>query len=312
MRLTHKWSLFVIQLHSRQIVFGLAFFAFAGTATARSLVIGRVSSDASQTYKQLKPMVDYVANRLADIGITDGQVLMAKNHDEMLRYLREGKVDWVQKTVFEALIYNREVGAEIALRSWRHGVANYHTVMFARKDGQIASLEDLVGKKIAFEDPGSTSAFFVPSAILKRAKFQLLELSSPKEKSPAGIIGYVFARDELSITTWVHRGIVDAGAYHNQNWDDLKDAPKAMKKDLKVFYEGKPMPRMIELLRGTLEPNVKARIKEVLLRAHKDPAATDALQGYGPRTAKFDEFVGQAKKELDEAMDLKRFFGRNP
>jgi len=311
MRLNHEWRLFVIHLRTRLIIFGLAYFAFVGTVTARSLVIGRVSSDASQTYKQLKPMVDYVANRLADIGITDGQVLMAKSHDEMLRYLREGKVDWVQKTVFEALIYNREVGAEIALRSWRHGVPNYHTLMFARKDGQIATLKDLVGKKIAFEDPGSTSAFFVPSAILKRANFQLLELSSPKEKSPAGIIGYVFAGDELSITTWVHRGLVDAGAYHNQNWNSREDAPKALKKDLKVFYEGKPMPRMIELLRGTLEPNVKARIKEVLLRAHEDPAATIALEAYGPRTAKFDEFVGQAKKELDEAMDLKRFFGRN-
>ena len=42
-----------------------------------------------------------------------------------------------------------------------------------------------------------------------------------------------------------------------------------MRKDLKVIYEGKPMPRMIELLRGTLGPNVKARIKEVLLRAQE-------------------------------------------
>ena len=302
----------MIHLRSRLIVFGLAYFAFIGTATARSLVIGRVSSDASQTYKQLKPMVDYVANRLADIGITDGQVLMAKHHDEMLRYLREGKVDWVQKTVFEALIYNREVGAEIALRSWRQGVPNYHTVMFARKDGQIASLKDLVGKKIAFEDPGSTSAFFVPAATLKQANFQLLELSSPREKLPAGSIGYVFAGDELSITTWVHRRLVDAGAFHNQNWTNPKDNPEAMKKDLKVIYKGKPMPRMIELLRATLEPNVKARIKEVLLRSHEDPTATNALEVYGPRTAKFDEFVGQAKKELDEVMDLKRFFGRNP
>ena len=293
------------------IAFGLAYLGLMGNATAKSLVIGRLPSDAHQAYKQIKPMVDYVADRLADLGITGGSVLMAKNHEEMLRYLREGKVDWVQKGVFEALIYNREAGAEIALRSWRLGVPNYHTVMFARKDGQIASLKDLVGKKIAFEDPGSTSAFFVPSAILKRANFQLLELSSSKEKTPAGTIGYVFAGDELSITTWVHRGLVDAGAYHNQNWTNPEENPGAMKKDLKVFYEGKPMPRMVELLRGTLEPNVKARIKKVLLRAHQDPGATNALQAYGPRTAKFDEFVGQAKKELDEAMELNRIFARN-
>jgi hypothetical protein len=56
---------------------------------------------------------------------------------------------------------------------------------------------------------------------------------------------------------------------------------------------------------------VKARMKEILLRAHEDSAAIDALQAYGPSTAKFDELVGQAKKELDEAMDLNRYFGRN-
>jgi len=187
MRLNHEWRLFVNNLRLRLILFALAYLGLMGNATAKSLVIGRVSSDANQTYKQLKPMVDYVADRLADVGITDGSVLMAKDHEEMFRYLREGKVDWVQKGIFEALIYNREVGAEFALRSWRKGVPNYHTVMFARKDGQIASLKDLVGKKIAFEDPSSTSAFFVPSAILKRAKFQLRELSSPKEKSGAGL-----------------------------------------------------------------------------------------------------------------------------
>ena len=301
----------MINLRTKLIAFGLANLALVGTANAKSLVIGRVSSDPQLTYKQLKPMVDYVASRLADIGIKEGSVVVAKNHEEMRRHLRDGKVDWVQKGVFEALIYTQEVGAEIMLRSWRQGVPNYHSVIFARKDGQVSSLKDLVGKKIAFEDAGSTSAFFVPSAILKRANFRLVELTSPRDKSPTGSIGYVFAGDELSITTWVHRGFAEAGAYHNQNWTNPKENPEAMRKDLKLIYEGKPMPRMIELVRGTLDPNVKARMKEILLRAHEDSAAIDALQAYGPSTAKFDELVGQAKKELDEAMDLNRYFGRN-
>jgi ABC-type phosphate/phosphonate transport system substrate-binding protein len=292
------------------IVLMLPYFFVIGSTNAKSLVIGRVTNDPNGTYKQLKPMVDYVASQLHESGITEGSVLMAKDHEEMLRYLREGRVDWVQKGVFEALIYIRGGRAEIALRSWRQGVPTYHTVLFARKDGQIASLKDLVGRKIAFQDPGSTSAFFVPAAILRKNGFQLRELTSPREDVPAGTIGYVFAGKELSITTWVHRGLADAGAYHNQNWGKPADNPEAMKKDLKIIYEGRPMPRMIELLRSTLDANVKAKIKEVLLRAHDDPAARDALQAYGPLTAKFDEFVGDAKKELDEAISLERYFDR--
>jgi phosphonate transport system substrate-binding protein len=265
-------------------------------------------TDSRHSDELLKPMVDYVASRLRDSGITEGAVLVAKNHEEMFRYFREGKVDWVQRTVFEALLYTQEVGAEIVLRSWRDGKPNYHTVVFARKDTHINSLNELVGKKIAFEDPGSTSAFFVPAAILKRGNFQLVELSSPREQSPPGSIGYVFAGDELSITTMVHRGLVHAGAYHNQNWNDPTRNTDAMKTDLKIFYRGKPMPRMLELLRGTLDQELKAKIRAILLRAHEDPAAAKALYGYGPRTARFDELVGQAKKELDEAVDLYRYF----
>ena len=188
----------MIHLRSRLIVFGLAYFSFIGTATARSLVIGRVSSDASQTYQQLKPMVDYVASRLADIGITDGQVLMAKNHNEMLRYLREGRVDWVQKTVFEALIYNREGGAEIAIRSWRQGVPNYHTVMFARKDGQIASLKDLVGKKIGIVRIGGLAEFLARYMLteklgLKPTEVELIQVGGQSVRVAALASGAIHA-----------------------------------------------------------------------------------------------------------------------
>ena len=292
------------------IVFLVAHAVSSDNVQARPLVIGRVTSDPNQTYRQLKPMVDYVAGRLKGVGIDHGAVLMAKNHDEMLRYLKEGKVDWVQKGVFEALIYVREAGAEIALRSWRQGAPNYYTVIFARKDSSINSIADLVGRKIAFEDPGSTSAFYVPSAILRRAGYRLREMESPRDKTPAGVIGYAFAGDELSITAWVHRGLADAGAYHNQNWASTRDNPEPMKKDLKIIYQGKPMPRMIELLRSNLDENVKAKVKEVLTHAHEDPAASEALQAYGPRTAKFDSFVGEAKVELDEAIALERFFNK--
>jgi phosphonate transport system substrate-binding protein len=301
----------VFKLGRQLAVFGLAWLALMGSARAKSLVIGRVASDSKQTHRHLKPIVDYVAGHLKELGITEGSVLMAKNHEEMFRYLKEGKVDWVQKSVFEALMYLRGAGAEIALRSWRQGAPSYHTIIFARNDGAVSSLKDLVGKRIAFEDPGSTSAYFVPVAILRRAKFKLVELSSPKEKTPEGSIGYIFAGDELSITAWVHRGLTDAGAYHDQNWSSSKDNPDSMRKDLKALYIGKPMPRMIELLRGTLEPRMKTRIKNVLLRAHEDPAAAKALLAYGPATKKFDEFIGQAKRELEEATELNRFFARN-
>ena len=297
----------VVKTLVSKIVFSLALFGIVANAIAATLTIGRVSNEPEKTHRQLKPMLDYVVHNLQDVGITDGAIRIAKDQNEMVAYLKQGKVDWVQKGVFEALIYSRDAGADIALRSWREGVPNYYSVIFARKDGSVRSLKDLVGRKIAFQDKGSTSAFFVPSAVLRKAGFELVELTSPREKPPDGKIGYVFAGKELSITTWVHRELADAGAYHNQNWSKPTDNPEGMKKDLKIIYQSKPMPRMIELLRKDLDPQIKARIKQILMHAHEDPAAMEALKAYGPETAKFDEFKGKTKEELTEAMSLAKY-----
>jgi phosphonate transport system substrate-binding protein len=293
-----------------RIIVLIGLLGIVANVSAETLIIGRVSSEPEKTYRQLKPILEYVVSKLHDVGITDGSVLVAKDQSEMIRYLKQGKVDWIQKGVFDALVFSKEAGAEIALRSWREGVPSYYAVIFSRKDTNINSLKDLVGKKIAFQDRDSTSAFYVPSAILRKSGFELAELASPKDSTPAGKIGYVFAGKELTITTWVHRELTDAGAYHNQNWSKATDNPESMKKDLKIIYQGRPMPRMIEMLRGNLDPRIKAKIKEVLLHAHEDPAAQDALKAYGPETAKFDEFKGKTKEELEEAMSLAKYMSR--
>lgn len=263
------------------------------------LVIGRVSDNPKKHYKRLKPMVDYVAGQSKDLGITEGSVLMARSNQELIQYLKEGKVDWVTETPFSAIIFSEKGGAEVMLRKWKKGVPEYHCVFIARKDSDVNSLSDLNNKKIAFEDRGSTTAYFVPIAVLKDEGLDLVELSSPREKAPAGKVGYAFAGGELNITTWVHKGLTDAGAYSNLDWEDPDDTPEAFKKDLKIIYRTKSFPRAVELLRKDLDPKLKKRIKQILLKMHEDPAATDVLKAYS-KTNRFDEFEGEAKKGLGE------------
>ena len=138
-----------------RIIVLVGWLSVIANASAETLVIGRVSGEPEKTYRQLKPIVEYVVSKLHDVGITNGSVLVAKDQTEMIRYLKEGKVDWIQKGVFDALVFSKEAGAEIALRSWREGVPSYYAVIFSRKDTNINSLKDLVGKKIAFQDRDS-------------------------------------------------------------------------------------------------------------------------------------------------------------
>jgi phosphonate transport system substrate-binding protein len=103
---------------------------------------------------------------MRDLGIKQTQVLFAKDNTQMISYLREGKVDWVTETLFSAVFYREKARAEILLRKWRKGASEYYTVFFTQKGSGIDSLEDLKGKMIAFEDPGVTTAFYVPASVL--------------------------------------------------------------------------------------------------------------------------------------------------
>ena len=86
-----------------------AFFVSAifyqGSAESRTLVIGRVSNNPAKNYAELKPLVDYVAAHMKDLGVTEGAVLLAKNKEEMTKLFLEGKVDWATKGIFQALYY---------------------------------------------------------------------------------------------------------------------------------------------------------------------------------------------------------------
>jgi len=278
--------------------------ALSTGAGATELVIGKVSSNPKKHYRYLKPIADYVAAQMADLGITGAKVLMARNDQQLIRYLRQGRVDWVTDTPFATVIYQDAGVADPLVRKWKKGVAEYHTIFIARRDSGIRSLADLAGRTIAFEDPGSTSAFLVPYATLVEQGMDLVELASPREEAPEGRIGYVFSKEEINTSNWVHKGIVDAGAYSNLDWDTKDHLPRQYQEDMVIFHTTPPMPRAIESVRRGLDPRIKERLRSILLGLHDDPDAENILKAY-QKTTRFDELTDEILAGLDTARRLR-------
>lgn len=276
-----------------------------GLDRKHTLVIGRVSKDPKGHYQNLKPMVDYVAKQMQDLDIKDTRVLFAGDNKQMISYLRQGKIDWITETPFSASIYEETGVAEILLLRWKKGVPEYSTVFFSRKDSGITSLRGLKGKTVAFEDPGSATAYFLPAATLIKAGLTLVQLATPREKPPENMVGYVFAGQELNLSTWVYRNLVDAGAFSNLDWEDSDRTIENFKQQIKIFYKTNPIPRSLELVRKDLRPEIKNRLKEILLNAHKNPAGKDALKAY-KKTKKFEEIDGRVLKSLNYLRELSR------
>ncbi|MBV6412471.1 MAG: phosphate/phosphite/phosphonate ABC transporter substrate-binding protein [Xanthomonadales bacterium PRO6] len=280
-------------------------FVPSAFAAQTVLVLGRVSDDPKAHYERLKPMLDYVVPQMADLGIREGRVLMARDAQQMVSYLRQGKVDWITETSGAALGFVERAGARIVLRSRRGGLFDYHSVFFARKNSGIDSLDDLGGCAIGLQHPMSTSAYFVPAAILLESGLRMAIQSSPLERPPPEFVGYAFARSEGNLVTWVQKGLVDAAAFSSQDWEELQAGAPAQAAELAVFHESREFPRAVELVRGGLDAQIEARLRQILLAAHADPAAQPALHAY-LRTERFDEVDAATWTELAELRERVR------
>lgn len=261
----------------------LAIFAVpaaVGQDDRHVLVLGRISDDPKAHYQQLKPLLDYVVPRMADVGIREGRILMARDRKQMESYLRRGRVDWVTETAASAMKLQLGAGAETLLLTERNGVSRYRTVFFTRRDSGIASIDDLRGRSIAFQNPSSTSGYYVPALALLERAMPLEILLSPRDRPGSSSVGYLFARSELNISTWVHKRLVDAGTFSNLDWDSPQRLPEPYRRDLVVFHQTPDYPRAVEMVRGDLAPEVKARLRELLIAAAADPDAGEALMGF--------------------------------
>jgi phosphonate transport system substrate-binding protein len=288
-------------------LFALALFALATTAAPLAaatgndsgvLVLGRISDDPKKHYEQLKPLLDYVVPRLADVGIREGRILMAKDTQQMASYLRRGRVDWVTETTGTAMLLRQRAEAHPLLLTERDGVSHYHSLFFARRDSGLASLDDLRGHSIAFQRPNSTSAYFVPAAELLRRGLSLEILLSPEDRIDSGAVGYLFAWSELNISTWVHKGLADVGVMSNLDWQNPARMPPSFRNDLHVIGQTVDYPRAVEMVRRDLDPRVEARLREVLIDAAGDPDAGDALLRFF-NTTRFMPVDAESRQALD-------------
>lgn len=266
------------------LAIGAAPAAVAQTAPSASndsvLVLGRVSDNPKEHYEELKPLLDYLVPRMADVGIRSGRILMARDPQQMSSYLRRGRVDLISETAGNAGVLEDRGVARAFLIAERDGASRYHALFFVRADSPIQTLRDLRGRSVAFQNPYSTSAYYLPASLLLAEGESLEPLLAPGDEPSADRVGYLFARTEFNITTWVHKRLVDAGTLSNLDWIDPRRVPKAFASELRVIARSEDVPRAISLVRNGMEPRVEARLRELLLAAADDPAAANALRRF--------------------------------
>ena len=188
------------------------------------------------------------------------------------------------------------------------GIIGEHCPAAARRDSGIRSLGDLRGHNVAFQRSSSTSAYYVPAAELLERGMRLEILLAPTDGVASHEVGYLFARSELNISTWVHKRLVDAGVMSNLDWDNPRHMPPSFARDFVIIGKSEPYPRALELVRGDLDARVRERLAQVLTDAAADPDASEALLKFF-KTTRFlplDPQTSESLRRLSTGIDRVR------
>lgn len=271
------------------------------------LVLGRYSQEPRKHIGRLRAMADHLTGALAGDGVTAVDVLVVDSVDALRSMLREGKIDIISETPFLAFDLVDAGVADILLREWKGGVPEYRSVIVARRDGPVRDIADLTGRKFAFEDEESTSGYLAPRAALEAAGLVLAALRRPHDPVPDGKVGYAFARGEINVIAWVNRGLADAGSVSNLDWENPKDTPENLKKDLVIIHETELFTRSLLLVRRGLDTRLKTRIRDILETMHETPEGRATLKSYF-KVRMYDRLEGEALRGLEVARELYRGF----
>lgn len=272
-------------------------------ASTKALTLGVVfqgSRDAVAAH--FRPLVNYAARKSAPSRDTKGTVVATPTAGQMIKLLEEKRVDFYLESPYPTYVINRFGAARLLLRRWKGGIAEYRSLIFTRKDSGIARPEDLRGKMIAFEDPGSTSGYFLPKLWLLKRGLSVMEKASREAPVAAGEIGYIFANSDKGIVNLVLQKKVAAGAFSNDDLAHLSDARKA---SISLLGETESVPRHLLSVRKDLpEPTVK-RLRDILLAMHQDKEGQIILEK-ADNTTKFDSLPGGEETLRRQLVELYR------
>jgi phosphonate transport system substrate-binding protein len=257
---------------------------------AQTFTLGIVSRvHQKEIENHFRDFVDYVASKLSAASKFEGKIIIAPTPNHLAALLADKKVDFYMESPYPTYVINDVGGAGmLLLRRWKGGMAEYKALIFTRRNSAIRRLEDLRGRVIAFEDPGSTSGYFLPKFFLSRRGFKLAEKSRIEPGVSSEEIGYVFAHSQDALVDLVLTYQVAAGAFSDDDYAALDEKKKS---EITILAESERLPRHLLSIRKDLTPGLAKRLEEVLLSMHEDPQGRKILEKTD-QTTKFDLLPG--------------------
>lgn len=178
---------------------------------------------------------------------------------------------------------NEKCGVDLLAVDVKKGESVYYSGIFTAKGNGIKSLKDLIGKRIAFGSPSSTSSFNFPVAMLIAAGIDPVK----------DFKKVVIAGSHSASLAALAEGRVDAAAASYNSFGKAVKKGAIDAKKFKPLAKSQPIPNPPLAMNKNLSKELKAKLRKAFNNIHKFIAKTK-IRGYGGKKvdrydANFDE-----------------------
>ncbi len=259
-----------------------------------AITIGTVTDKPSKRAGEYERLAEYLEKKL---GI-EVSIKFAKSIPYMKNLIEDGEVDLFIDSLYPSLKVCSQGACEPMMLIWRNNVKYYRSIIVVRKDSDINTIKDLVGKKLALEEPFSTAGYLVPITFLLEEGLNLFELRDFNDPVPPKRVGFVFADEEENVVGWVFFGYTDAGALYDIKFKKIVNGYSSL---FRIIFSSPEIPQHIVSFSSKLEEGLKDKLANTLLNMYKTPDGKEVLKMFG-NSQRFEALS-------DKDKELIKFFG---
>lgn len=271
--------------------FALAMAIGTTAAMAQDIVMGLIPAENNEEMVQrFEPMRAYLEKKLGQ----KVKMFTATDYAGVIEAMRKKRVDIAWFGPLSYYLAEKEANAEAFAVGIREG-SNSHTyksIFVAPCDSDVKSIKDMEGKNVAFVDPASTSGGLVPTYMVKKETGLM-----PREFF--GKFTYAGSHDAAELA--VKNKTVDAAADNDITYEKMLAKGLISKDTNCIIKESDPLPGSPLAYRRDLPEELKSKIKEAILNAHKDIKVT----GYG----KISHYVEVGPEDYKIVSDMVKELG---
>lgn len=221
--------------------------SYSGTV----LKLGRIPfTNPSEMVRKHEAFLEYLTKKL---GVKRVTLQTAPDYSSILNQLVADKIDIAWLATMTSVDARKKPDVELLVKPIRFGSTSYRGIIIARQDSGIRSLKDLKGKKFAWVEKESASAYIFPKAMLLEAN-----IDPDKDFSEVAYLG----KHDAAVYS-VLLGKYDACACYDDARNTLKDPSKV--NELTIIGRTQDICNEPIVVRKTLPADLIEKIKQALL-----------------------------------------------